>query len=105
MVDTVTRARPGSRSGQARRDRLEMLNRESAPERVKVLPGSDSMQRRLEHPTGIGLRAKGASDWPLDTFTKRRLKEGAIILAPKDAPKEAPRKAPEPEPEAETLNT
>jgi hypothetical protein len=95
MVETNIRARPGSRAGQARRDRLEMLKRESAVEHVKVLPGSDSMQRRLEHPTGIGLRAKGASDWPLDTFTKRRLKEGAIILAPVDAAKKAP------EPEAE----
>jgi hypothetical protein len=94
MVETTIRARPGSRAGQARLARLEMLKRESAPERIKVLPGSDSMQRRLAHPTGIGLRARGASDWPLDTFTKRRLKEGAIIRAPVDAKKE-------PEPEAE----
>ena len=91
MVETNIRARPGSRAGQARRDRLEMLKRESEVEHVKVLPGSDSMQRRLEHPTGIGLRAKGASDWPLDTFTKRRLKEGAIILAPDESKRKEPK--------------
>jgi hypothetical protein len=81
MVETTIRARPGSRAKQARLAHLETLKRESAPERVKVRPGSDSMQRRLKHPSGVGLRAKGASDWPLDTFTKRRLKEGAIIRA------------------------
>lgn len=79
MVET--RIRPGSPAGQARVARLEMLRRENATPRVKVMPGSEAMRRLLTHPSGIGFRASGGADWPLDRFTRRRLKEGAVVLA------------------------
>jgi hypothetical protein len=72
---------PGSKAGQARMARLEMLKRENAQPRVKVLPGDDAMRRLLTHPSGLGFHASGGAEWPLDRFTRRRLKEGAIVLA------------------------
>jgi hypothetical protein len=35
----------------------------------------------LKHPTAGGFRAEGDIEWPNDTFTFRRLKEGSIRLS------------------------
>jgi hypothetical protein len=48
---------------------------------VRVEPANDDMRRLLKHPRAGGFRSEGSIEWPDDTFTKRRLKEGSITLA------------------------
>lgn len=82
MVDLTIRNAPGrSRAGQARHDRLERLRDEQAIEQIKVVPRDDTMRRKLVHPSGVGFRSTGGATWPLDRFTRQRLKEGAINKA------------------------
>jgi hypothetical protein len=57
---------------------------------------ADDMRRLLKHPKAGGFRSEGDIEWPNDTFTFRRLKEGSITLA-KPSEKEAkPPAAPPP---------
>jgi hypothetical protein len=48
---------------------------------IRVEPANDDMRRLLKHPRAGGFRSEGSIEWPDDTFTKRRLKEGSIKLA------------------------
>jgi hypothetical protein len=45
---------------------------------MKVLPKDDNVRKILYHPTGGKFRAEGPADWPDDTFTARRLRDGDI---------------------------
>ena len=42
---------------------------------------ADDMRRLLKHPKAGGFRTEGSIEWPNDTFTQRRLREGSIKLA------------------------
>jgi len=47
--------------------------------RVRVNPKDDDMRRLLKHPsTGVRFPAHGSVEWPLDQFTRRRLKDGSV---------------------------
>jgi len=85
MVETRMQMAPATRTpaGNARLARLDMIKRANATPRVKVMPGDDAMRRLLTHPSGVGFHATGGAEWPFDRFTRRRLKEGAIVLAAK----------------------
>jgi hypothetical protein len=39
------------------------------------------MRKLLKHPTAGGFRPEGDIEWPNDTFTFRRLKEGSVKLS------------------------
>jgi hypothetical protein len=45
---------------------------------MKVFPKNDDVRRVLYHPTAGKFRAEGAADWPDDSFTNRRIKDGDI---------------------------
>jgi hypothetical protein len=53
---------------------------------VRVVPAdgegftADDMRRLLKHPHAGGFRSDGDIEWPDDTFTKRRLREGSVKL-------------------------
>jgi hypothetical protein len=53
---------------------------------VRVVPAdgegftADDMRRLLKHPSAGGFRSSGDIEWPNDTFTKRRLREGSVKL-------------------------
>jgi len=76
-----------------RQRRLERVAPATTVPRVRVLPANDDLRRVLKHPiTGMRFRETGSVEWPLDTFTKRRLREGSITIeerkqeaAPSDA--------------------
>jgi hypothetical protein len=105
MVETRMRTAMAARAPatNARLARLEMLKKANATPRVKVMPANDAMRRMLEHPSGIGFHGSGGAEWPLDRFTRRRLKEGAIVLAEKaEKAKPAESKRSEPEPAEES---
>ena len=54
---------------------------------VRVMPNggegftADDMRRLLKHPSAGPFRAEGDIEWPLDTYTQRRLAEGSIKLS------------------------
>jgi hypothetical protein len=48
---------------------------------LRVEPKNDLMRQILRHPTAGFFRGQGAAEWPDDTFTHRRLKDGDIKLA------------------------
>jgi len=47
---------------------------------VRVLPSDDDMRRFLKHPRAGGFRSTGSVEWPNDTFTQRRLRDGSVKL-------------------------
>jgi hypothetical protein len=84
MVDVKTEVvTPGQRM-KARLQRVKDMKR---VEGVRVVPAdgdgftADDMRRLLKHPSAGGFRSSGDIEWPNDTFTKRRLREGSIKLA------------------------
>lgn len=72
-----------------RQARVEAM-RAGAPQRVRVNPRDDEIRKVLKHPASGAFRSEGSTEWQLDQFTKRRLRDGSITLA-----------SPEPEPESE----
>jgi hypothetical protein len=89
-----------------RQQKMARFARHNEPEKVRVVPRSDSLRRVLVHPNGTKFRETGSREWPMDQFTKRRLREGAITIEKKEAvPQAAPahgsasRKQPEKPPE------
>lgn len=56
---------------------------------VRVVPTNERLRKYLKHPSRGGFLAEGASEWPLDQFTKRRIKEGDITIEEREAEAEA----------------
>jgi hypothetical protein len=46
---------------------------------IRVVPANDDMRRLLKHPLTGHFRAEGGLEWPNDTFTFKRLRDGNII--------------------------
>jgi hypothetical protein len=49
-------------------------------QRVRVTPKDDVVRASLRHPRRGGFRSVGSIEWPLDTWTKRRIKDGDVIV-------------------------
>jgi hypothetical protein len=50
---------------------------------VRVLPTTDLIRKYIKHqPSGIGWLKEGSVEWPLDTFTRNRLRDGDITIEP-----------------------
>jgi hypothetical protein len=47
---------------------------------VRVVPANDDMRRLLRHPKAGRFRSEGGLEWPNDTFTKKRLRDGDVKL-------------------------
>jgi hypothetical protein len=91
MVDVRTRAaRPPTHAQVQRQERLARIREASATPRARVVPTTDGYRRLLKHPSGVGFRASGSSDWPLDKFTRRRIADGSIRLEDAAAGEAAP---------------
>jgi hypothetical protein len=66
---------------------------------IRVVPAdgdgwtADDMRKLLKHPKAGGFRADGDIEWPDDTFTNRRLREGSIKLSELVQSSEEPQKA------------
>jgi hypothetical protein len=73
--------------GELMKARIKRVRDMAKVEGVRVVPSSgegfteEQMRRLLKHPTAGGFRSEGSIEWPNDTFTKRRLREGSIKLA------------------------
>jgi hypothetical protein len=50
---------------------------------VRVLPTSDLIRKYVKHqPSKIGWLKEGSVEWPWDTFTRNRLRDGDITIEP-----------------------
>ena len=47
---------------------------------MQVWPKNDEIRKILKHPTKVGFRETGPSDWPNDSFTYRRIQDGDVVL-------------------------
>lgn len=75
---------------QRRQDRMKRINEGRSPQRVRVTPRDDVIRRDIRHGvTGVRFPKEGGSvEWPLDQFTKRRLRDGDVKLESAEAQQE-----------------
>jgi hypothetical protein len=88
MVSVTTKVMtPGER----RKANLQRI-KDAAPQikGVRVEPASVNLRRLLKHPRAGGFRSEGSVEWPSDTFTFRRLKEGSVRLVEEKPAEEKP---------------
>ena len=77
---------------QRNRARIERVRKMRPPQGIRVEPKNEDIRRVLKHPRGmIGFRSEGSIEWPNDTFTHRRIRDGdVIVVKPKAAAPAAP---------------
>ena len=71
-----------SRRWQMRQERLDKVRNANPKRRVRVTPAKESLRKILKHPgasTG-SFRSTGSVEWPLDTFTRRRIRDGDVTV-------------------------
>jgi hypothetical protein len=78
MVEINTKVQTPTQRARANVARLKELHQRPG---VRVVPRDDDMRRLLKHPRAGGFRSEGSLEWPNDTFTQKRLRDGSIKLA------------------------
>lgn len=78
MVNTVIKLPTQSEQARSRLARVNAMRKRPG---VRVEPRDDDMRRLMKHPRAGGFRSEGSIEWPNDTFTQRRLREGSVKLA------------------------
>lgn len=48
--------------------------------RVRVVPRDDEVRAAIKHPRVGKFRSTGSMEWPDDTFTRRRVRDGTVTL-------------------------
>ena len=67
---------------QARQERLARMRAMVPDQTVRVNPRDESIRKLIRHPLrGRGFPSTGSVEWPLDTFTRRRIRDGDVTLA------------------------
>src|SRR5262245_41986391 len=85
---------------QAFKERLRGAN--PPMQRVRVTPANDELRKAMKHPvTGMKFPESGSAEWPLDGFTKRRLKDGSVTREERAQRQKAPGSHPEGRPSEE----
>jgi hypothetical protein len=63
------------------RERPQETDFNEARRVVRVLPSNEQIRKYIKHPvTRVGFLAEGASEWPNDVFTKRRIADGDVSV-------------------------
>ena len=80
-----------ARREQAKRDRAKKIAEGTDVPRVRVLPKNDDVRRTMAHgATGARFPQGGGSvEWPDDQFTKRRVRDGDVIIEQAQSPEQA----------------
>jgi hypothetical protein len=53
---------------------------------VTVWPKNDVLRALMAHPSGVRFGVTGSATWPMDRFTRRRIRDGDVTTqAPPDA--------------------
>lgn len=86
MAEQEPTKRVKSEQWHRRNARVRRLAEMRATKRVRVVPRDETIRRDIKHmPGGIMFPAEGSVEWPLDQFTKRRLRDGTVTLeSPED---------------------
>lgn len=63
---------------QRREARMKFVKDARTPRKVRVAPANEDHRGRLAHPNAGGFRSSGSVEWPLDSFTKRRIRDGDV---------------------------
>ena len=71
--------RPKSIRWRRRQERLKRVRDSHEVKRVRVHPRDDVIRRDIKH-GGRSFPKQGSVEWPLDSFTKRRLRDGTVRL-------------------------
>jgi hypothetical protein len=61
---------------EARAARLKVI--EGPPKTMKVYPANDTVRAIMRHANGMPFPTNGAAEWPIDSFTHRRIAEGSV---------------------------
>ncbi|TYL87435.1 hypothetical protein [Bradyrhizobium cytisi] len=67
-----------SLKGLRSKQRMEVMRQAAVAPGVRVVPANDDVRRLMKHPHAGGFPESGATTWPEDRFTKRRLADGAV---------------------------
>lgn len=67
----------------AKAARLQAVAENSSVKTVQVWPASEALARVLKHPNGTRFRSDISQpvDWPYDSFTYRRVRDGDVLLS------------------------
>jgi hypothetical protein len=76
-ADRQANQRPGPK---ARPSHLKALAEARKIPRVRVEPATPELREVLKHPNGMAFRSQGSVEWPLDSFTQRRERDGSIRI-------------------------
>jgi hypothetical protein len=66
--------------GQRRLAAIVEERERTRPSRIRVLPKNDELRKTLRHASGIAFPAEGSVEWPNDTFTQRRIRDGDVTV-------------------------
>jgi hypothetical protein len=75
MVSVTTKM---STPGQRMRQRAARVHQMKVRPGIRVEPANDDMRRLLVHPRVGHFRKEGSMEWPDDSFTHRRLRDGDV---------------------------
>jgi hypothetical protein len=82
MPETSTQQRaadPRASLREKRRRRLRLIAGDR-PATVKVFAANETMRDVLRHPVGARFRDDMSAEWPNDSFTARRIKDGSVRI-------------------------
>jgi hypothetical protein len=71
--------------------RMAMVKQGKEVARVRIAPCNETARANIKHPRAGAFRSTGNNEWPDDTFTRRRIREGTVKLeAARDRSQEKP---------------
>jgi hypothetical protein len=80
MAEEQKQAEPSERK-KRRLERMERVKKASSRPRVRVVPTSEEKRKALRRlPDRIGFLEEGSVEWPNDTFTRNRIRDGDVTL-------------------------
>jgi len=81
MVDVAMKLQT---QGERLKERVGRIRVPAKRPGIRVEPANEDLRRVLRHiPSGVRFRSEGSIEWPDDTFTRRRLKDGSVKLVEK----------------------
>jgi hypothetical protein len=91
MADQQQQKPEPSERKKRRLARIALVKSQTQTPRVRVVPKNDELRKVLKHPTtGMAFRESGSVEWPHDTFTKRRIRDGDITIEERAQERKAP---------------
>jgi hypothetical protein len=61
-------------------ERMAKVRKAREVPRVRVIPRDDEVRAVIKHPRAGAFRSSGSMEWPHDTFTRRRVRDGTVKL-------------------------